>query len=268
MSFIQRFATIVIVIWVLLAMSAGSVTSLANQVDLNNLFSLPRWQFAGLFGYDDLGRSILGRVISGAKVSLLVAVSVTFITAIIGTIVGLLSGWFGGWLDDVIVRVMDVFLAFPGILLAIALAGLLGPGLNNVIIALSVTGWVGFARLTRAQVLTLRQREHIVAAHSLGSSTSFILSRHMLPLILAPLLVEASFSVAGAVIAEAGLSFLGLGVQAPHASWGGMLRDAVRYLLVAPHMTLAPAVMIMLVVFSINMLGDRLRDMLDIRLRD
>lgn len=268
MNSTQKFSLAIMVVWALLAVFASSLSLQANEAELTTMFDAPSMELAGLLGYDDLGRPILARLLSGAQVSLLVAFSVTLITAISGTTIGLLSAWTGGWLDTLIVRIMDVFLAFPGILLAIALAGLLGPGINNVIIALSVTGWVGFARLARVQALSLRQREHVQAAQALGSSTGFILSRHLLPLVLAPLLVEASFAIAGTVIAEAGLSFLGLGVQAPQASWGGMLRDGVRYMLVAPHMTLAPACMIMVVVFSVNILGDYLRDRLDIRLRD
>lgn len=268
MSRLQLSGVVVLCCWLLLALSGVWLASQANHIDLANMFATPVSNIDGLFGYDDLGRSILLRIISGAQVSLLVAVSVTLLTSVTGTLLGLLSGWFGGFIDTILVRLMDIFLAFPGILLAIALAGLLGPGIGNVIIALAVTGWVGFARLARGQVLSLRHREHVSAALSLGSRTPTILLRHILPLMLAPLLVEATFSIAGAVIAEAGLSFLGLGVQAPQASWGGMLRDAVRYLLVAPHMTIAPALTIMLVVLSVNMLGDNLRDRLDIRLRE
>jgi peptide/nickel transport system permease protein len=156
-------------------------------------------------------------------------------------------------------------MAFPGILLAIALAGLLGPGIGNLVIALSLVGWVGFARLARAQVLSLKQREHVQAAQALGSRTTDIIRRHLVPLIAAPLLVEATFAVAAVVIAESGLSFLGLGVQPPEASWGSMIRDGVRYLLVAPHLVLAPGLSLFLVVLSVNLLGDRWRDKLDVK---
>jgi peptide/nickel transport system permease protein len=160
---------------------------------------------------------------------------------------------------------IDIFLAFPGILLAIALAGLLGPGIDNVVIALTVVGWVGYARLSRAQVLSLKHREHVMAAEALGTRKHRIMLRHLLPLMSAPLIIEATFGVAAVVIAEAGLSFLGLGVQPPGASWGAMIRDGTRYLLVAPHMVLAPGMAIFIVVLSVNLLGDRLRDHLDIR---
>jgi peptide/nickel transport system permease protein len=166
----------------------------------------------------------------------------------------------------VIVQVIDIFLAFPGILLAIALAGLLGPGIDNVVMALAVVGWVGYARLSRAQVLSLKHREHVMAAESLGSARVRIMIRHLLPLMAAPLIIEATFGVAAVVIAEAGLSFLGLGVQPPGASWGAMIRDGTRYMLVAPHLVLAPGAAICAVVLSVNLLGDSLRDRLDKRL--
>jgi peptide/nickel transport system permease protein len=196
----------------------------------------------------------------------MVAIAVISVSLCLGTLIGLCSAWFGGWLDLTIVRLIDIFLAFPGLLLAIALAGLLGPGIENVVIALSVVGWVGFARLARAQTLSLKQREHVLAARALGASTPRILLRHILPLLLTPLLIEATFGVAGIVIAEAGLSFLGLGVQPPAASWGSMIRDGTAYLLVAPHMVLAPGLALLLVVLAVNLLGDRLRDRLDVRL--
>ncbi|MBT3059949.1 MAG: ABC transporter permease, partial [Candidatus Thiodiazotropha sp. (ex Lucina pensylvanica)] len=194
------------------------------------------------------------------------AVGVVGFSALAGSLVGLLAGYHGGWLDLLLVRVIDIFLAFPGILLAIALAGVMGPGIDNLIIALSVVGWVGYARLARGQVLSLKRRDHVMAAVALGSSRLTILRKHLLPLLMAPLIVEATFGMAGMVIAEAGLSFLGLGIQPPQASWGSMIRDGAGYMLMAPHMVLAPGVTIMLVVLSLNLLGDRLRDYLDIRL--
>ena len=182
-------------------------------------------------------------------------------------LIGSVSGYVGGRLDGFIVRVIDLFLAFPGILLAIALAGLLGPGIGNVVIALTAVGWVGFARLARAQVLSLKHREHVLAAQALGASQMRIIGWHLLPLMTAPLIVEATCGVASVVVAEAGLSFLGLGVQPPEASWGSMIRDGTRYLLVAPHMVIVPGVAMVVVVLSVNLLGDRLRDRLDVRSR-
>jgi peptide/nickel transport system permease protein len=185
----------------------------------------------------------------GARIAFLVGFGVVALSALVGVLVGGISAFAGGWVDLVLVRLIDVFLAFPGILLAIALAGILGPGIDNLIIALSVTGWVGYARLTRAQILALKERDHVTAARALGVGPGRILFRHLLPLALAPLIVEATFGIAGVVVAEAGLSFLGLGVQPPQASWGSMIRDGVGYMLVAPHLVIAPGIAIAWVVF-------------------
>ena len=231
---------------------------------LEKILVSPEWQ--AWLGYDDLGRSIADRIIMGARTSLLVALCVVSISLIAGTVIGIFAAWFGGWWDNLTVLVIDIFIAFPGILLAIALAGLLGPGIMNAVIALSIVGWVGFARLARAQTLTIKHRDHVDAARALGTGTARIALRHLLQLISAPLIIEATFAIAGTVIAEASLSFLGLGVQPPDASWGGMIRDGTRYMLVAPHMVLAPGLAIFLVVLSVNLLGDRLRDKMDVRL--
>jgi peptide/nickel transport system permease protein len=190
---------------------------------------------------------------------------VTLVTATVGISLGLISGYYGGLVDRTLMQITDVFLAFPGILLAIAFAAVLGAGLNNLILALCLTSWVGYARLTRAQALSMRQRQHVMAAESLGASVPRIMFKHMLPLLAAPLLVEATYSMAGLVIAEASLSFLGLGIQAPNASWGAMLRDGVRYMLVAPHYVLAVGLSLMSLVLAVNVLGDQLRDRLDVR---
>lgn len=256
----------VLLIWALAALGSGWFAVEANRIDLQLILQGPG--AAGLLGFDDLGRPILARLLAGAQTSFLVAFGVVSITAVAGTGVGLLAGYRGGWLDLVLVRVIDIFLAFPGILLAIALAGVMGPGLDNLVIALALVGWVGYARLARAQALSLKQREHVTAAVALGSSPAVILWRHLLPLMAAPLIVEATFGVAGMVIAEAGLSFLGLGIQPPAASWGSMIRDGAGYMLMAPHMVLAPGLAILLVVLSLNLLGDHLRDVLDIRLTE
>lgn len=256
---------IIIAGWCLLAISAGVLPLQPDTIILEKIL-VPPEQDAWL-GYDDLGRSIADRMILGARTSFIVAFVVVTISMMAGTLVGILAAWFGGWFDQFIVLIIDIFLAFPGILLAIALAGLLGPGIMNAVIALSVVGWVGFARLARAQALTVRQREHIMAARALGSGTATVTRRHVLPLITAPLIVEATFAVAGTVIAEAGLSFLGLGVQPPDPSWGSMIRDGTRYMLVAPHMVLAPGGAIFLVVLAVNLYGDRLRDRMDVHLK-
>jgi peptide/nickel transport system permease protein len=254
---------LVLALWALSALAGPWLPLAPDRIDLTRILDAPG---AGAWlGTDDLGRSVLDRLLVGARTSFVVALGVVLISALLGTLIGAAAGAAGGWTDLVIVRIIDVFLAFPGILLAIALAGLLGPGLGNVVIALAAVGWVGYARLARAQVLSLRGRDHVLAARALGVGGPRILFRHLLPLALAPLLVEATFGVAAIVIAEAGLSFLGLGVQPPAASWGSMIRDGVAYMLVAPHLVLAPGLALMLVVLAVNLAGDRLRDRLDVR---
>jgi len=251
--------------WLLMAIAGFFIGDNADNVHLNLFLASPNYQ--AWLGADELGRPVLERVILGAQTSLFVAVGVVFFSAIIGTSIGVLSGYLGGWFDRIVTKIIDVFLAFPGLLLAIALAAVLGPGIENVVFALVVVGWVGYARLSRAQTLSIRHREHILAARSLAVPTPIMLYRHVLPLILAPLGVEATFGIAGAVISEAGLSFLGLGVQPPDASWGSMIKEGTRYLLVAPHLVLAPGIALMLVVLAVNLMGDQWRDYLDVRSR-
>lgn len=258
-----RVPLAIILLWALVALLAPLLPLSPNAIDLPHILvsgSPDEWM-----GYDDLGRPIFDRLLVGARTSFLVAVAVVGISLIIGSLLGTVGAYVGGWLDLILVRVIDVFLAFPGILLAIALAGVMGPGIDNVVIALSVVSWVGYARLARAQVLSVKERDHVHAAVAIGTSPSHIITRHLLPLISAPLIVEASFGMASVVIGEAGLSFLGLGVQPPAASWGSMIRDGTRYMLVAPHMVIAPGAALMGVVLASNVLGDRLRDWLDVK---
>jgi len=254
---------LIVGLWALAALVGPWLPLAPDRIDLPRILADPG--AAAWLGTDDLGRPVFDRLLVGARTSFVVAVGVVLVSALVGTAIGATAGFIGGWPDLVIVRIIDVFLAFPGILLAIALAGLLGPGLGNVVIALVAVGWVGYARLARAQVLSLRSRDHVLAARALGVRGRRILVRHLLPLTLAPLLIEATFGIAAVVIAEAGLSFLGLGVQPPASSWGTMIRDGVAYMLVAPHLVLAPGVAIMLVVLAVNLVGDRLRDRLDVR---
>ena len=250
--------------WALLSVLAQHLPLQPDHIQLASILAPPGE--GALLGHDDLGRSIGERMIVGARTSFLVSVWVVSLSLLAGTLLGTATAYHGGWWDRIAVLFVDVFLACPGILLAIALAGLLGPGIDNVVIALTIVGWVGYARLSRAQVLSLKHREHVQAAEALGSSKWRIIRKHLLPLMLAPLIVEATFGIAAVVIAEAGLSFLGLGVQPPGASWGAMIRDGTRYMLVAPHMVMVPGIAIFAVVLSVNLLGDRLRDKLDIRM--
>lgn len=249
--------------WLMLALVAPWLPLHPQQITLPQILQPPTMD--AWLGYDELGRPILDRLIMGASTSFFVAFFVVIISLSVGTLIGTFSAWIGGYFDLIIVRIMDIFLAFPGLLLAIALSGLLGPGIENVVIALSIVGWVGFARLARAQTLSVKQREHVLAALALGARTPRILYYHILPLLIAPLTIEATFNIAGVVIAEAGLSFLGLGIQPPNASWGSMIRDGTQYMLVAPHLVLAPGIALLLIVLSVNMLGDQLRDWLDVK---
>lgn len=220
------------------------------------------------FGTDELGRDIFSRILYGARISLAVAISVVSISLTVGLILGGLAGFYGRWTDMVInVYVMNAFLALPGILLAIAFVAFLGPGLLNLILALSIGGWVGYARLVRAQVLAVKSREYVEAARALGASDLRIFVHHILPNILQPIIVQAAIGMAGAVLAEATLSFLGLGIPPPAPSWGGMLNDARSHLFDSPHLVIFPAIAVMLCVLSFNFIGDALRDYLDPRTR-
>ncbi|NOS96502.1 MAG: ABC transporter permease [Methylotenera sp.] len=260
------FAYSILGLW-LIAVLAGHLLQLnPNAIDLNVILNNPsanHW-----FGADDLGRDVLARILSGVEVSFFVALVVTVITMSVGVLVGVLAGFYGGKVDAALMQITDVFLAFPGILLAIAFAAVLGPSLTNLIMALCLTGWVSYARLTRGQTMSLRNRQHVLAAQSLGASVPRLLFRHILPLLASVLVVEATYSLASVMIAEASLSFLGLGIQAPNASWGAMLRDAVRYMLVAPHYVLIVGGCLMSLILAINLSGDYLRDKLDVRNED
>ena len=255
--------TTILLIWGTTAFFGPLLPLSPDTIDLTNILTPP--EAKNWLGFDEVGRPILDRLIIGARTSFIVAISVVSLGVFIGGILGVTSGFYRGWVDNLFVRIIDVMLAFPGLLLAIALAAALGPGLSNVIVALGIVGWVGYARLARGQVLSLREADHVLAAQAIGASPVRIIFHHLLPLVLAPLIVEASFGVANAIVAEAGLSFLGLGVQPPEASWGSMIRDGTRYMLVAPHLVIFPGLALVFVVLAANLLGDWLRDTLDIK---
>ena len=251
----------------LLVLSA-SLASVLTSYDprtqnLSAGLSAPSWRHP--CGQDKLGRDLCARLLYGARISLLVGVVSVAVPLAVGTAVGAVSGYRGGWWDELLMRLTDMVLAFPGILLALALMAILGPSILNVMIALCIVGWVGYARLTRGLVLVAREMEYVTAARATGAASGYILLWHILPNIAGPLIVQATFSLAGVIVAEAGLSFLGLGVQPPTPSWGAMLNEGRVFLVLAPHLTIFPGGAIMLAVLGCNLLGDGLRDLLDPR---
>jgi len=237
-----------------------------SAIDLVHRLAGPSW--AHWCGTDELGRDILSRLLFGARLSLAVSVTVVTVSLGLGLAIGGVAGYFGGWLDTVLTVVaMNTFLALPGILLAIAFAAFLGPGFQNLVLALAIGGWAGYARLVRAQVLAVKEREFVEAARARGGGGGRIFFRHILPNMVQPLLVQAAIGMGGVILAEATLSFLGLGAPPPTPSWGAMLNDARGHLFDSPHLVVFPALAMALAVLSFNFLGDALRDYLDPRTR-
>lgn len=236
------------------------------HIDLATRLSPP--SLRQICGSDELGRDILSRLIYGSRISMLVGSCVVAASLGIGLIIGSLAGYYGGGIDRFVnVILMNAFMSFPGILIAIAFVAFRGPGIFNLILALSIGGWVGYARLIRAQVLAAREKEYVEAARALGATDLRILVRHILPNIIQPVIVQAAIGMAGAILAEATMSFLGLGVPPPTASWGAMLNDGRAHLFDAPHLVIFPAIAVMLAVLSFNFIGDALRDLMDPRSR-
>jgi len=237
-----------------------------DSIDLPSRLSSP--SAAHWAGTDELGRDTLSRLIYGSRISMLVGSSVVVTSLVLGLIIGSIAGYYGGRLDRFInIVVMNAFMSFPGILLAIAFVAFRGPGIFNLVLALSLGGWVGYARLVRGQVLAAREREFVEAARALGASDLRIIVRHILPNIIQPIVVQTAIGMAGAILAEGTMSFLGLGVPPPTASWGTMLNDSRAHLFDSPHLVLFPAAAVMLAVLSFNFIGDALRDYLDPRSR-
>lgn len=266
-SVLGRWALALALLLVLLALAAPWLAP-ADPTAQNLVIRLAGPSGSHWMGTDELGRDILSRVLFGARVSILVGASVVLGAGIVGLGIGSLAGYCGGWFDRLVnIVLINAFLSFPGILLAIAFAAFLGPGIGKVIFSLIVTGWAGYARLARAQILQAKEMEYVLAARSLGASPARILARHLLPNILQPVLVQATLGMAGAILAESTLSFLGVGVLAPMPSWGAMLNDARSHLFDAPHLVLFPALAVMLAVLAFNLLGDALRDWMDPRMR-
>lgn len=218
-------------------------------------------------GTDQLGRDVLSRMMYGARISLLIGLVVVGLASSIGTLVGLVAGYAGGWLDEGLMRLTDIFFAFPALILAMAISGALGPSLTNAMIAIAIVSWPVYARLVRAQVLSLREREYVEAARALGANASRIVWQHILPNTLAPLLVQASFDMGSAILSAAGLSFIGFGAQPPTAEWGVMISEGRNYIATQPWLSLFPGLAILFTVAAFNLIGDGLRDALDPRLR-
>jgi len=217
------------------------------------------------FGTDHLGRCILSRIIFGARVSLLVGLLVVSSSFVLGLAIGTLSGYYGGWLDEIVMRVVDAFLAFPSLLLALGIAGLFGAGFMNLVIALITVDWAGYARLARGSVLTVKEQDYIKAAKGLGAGDMHVILRHVIPNIISPLIVMATIGMGYVILSAAGLSFLGFGVQPPTPEWGSMLSEGKTYIRSVPYIMIFPGIAIMLTVMAFNYLGDELRDLLDPR---
>jgi peptide/nickel transport system permease protein len=257
-----RTGVIIVAIAVMMAI-AGPLMSPFDPAAQQLSLRLDGPSAAHWFGLDELGRDVLARVLSGARISLLVGLIVVGVSSVVGTVMGAVAGYFGGIIDEIISRTIDILLAFPGLLLAIAIVAVLGPSLVNVVFALTIIGWVGYARLVRGQALRVRELEYVVAARASGAGTRRILVHHIIPAVLPAVAVQATLGMGGAILSEAALSFLGLGVQPPTPSWGTMLSYGRAHLLDAPHVTIFPGIAIAVLVLGFNFLGDGLRDRLD-----
>lgn len=248
----------------LMALGAQVLTPYSpSQYDLTQKLLSPSSHH--LLGTDGTGADVWTLLVYGARLSLRIAFVVVFASAIIGGLIGSLAGYFGGWVDQILMRIIDMLYAFPGFLLALAIVAFLGPGVNNLILALTVTGWTAYARLIRAEIQSLKTKEFITAARALGASHVTIIVRHLWPNLVSLLCVQATFGLAATVVNEAGLSFLGLGAPAHQPSWGSLLGSGRKYLIQAPHVSLFPGVAIMLLVLSFNLIGDGLRRKLNPR---
>jgi peptide/nickel transport system permease protein len=266
-SVLARFGFAIAALLIIAALAAPLIAP-ANPSAQNLAARLQSPSHSHWMGTDELGRDIFSRILYGARISLFVSICVVLGCGLTGLTLGMLAGYRGGIFDRIVnLFFINAFLSFPGVLLAIAFAAFFGPGIGKVILALIITGWAGYARLARAQVLKAKELEFVLAAKSLGASNTRILLQHLLPNILQPVLIQATIGMAGAILAEATLSFLGLGVLAPLPSWGSMLNDARSHLFDAPHMVIFPALAIMVAVLAFNLLGDALRDWMDPRMR-
>jgi peptide/nickel transport system permease protein len=258
---------IIVLLFVSIAILAPLISPYPpNEGDLKKRLEPPSKEY--LLGTDPLGRDLLSRVIYGARISLQIQVVAVFIAMVIGTLLGMVGGYYGGKFDHLIMRLMDILLAFPGIFLAISIIAVLGPGLTNLMLAAGIYSIPQFARIVRGSVLSLKEKEFIEAARAVGENDFNILFRYLLPNSMAPIIIQTTLRMATVLLTASGLSFLGLGVQPPTAEWGAMLSNARAYLITAPHVATVPGLAIMLVVMGFNLFGDGLRDSLDPRLKD
>ncbi|MCX7721007.1 MAG: ABC transporter permease [Dictyoglomus thermophilum] len=255
----------IVIFFVIVALSAQYISPYPwNEVDLSRALQSPSWEHP--LGTDEFGRDILSRIIYGTKISLQFAFFAQLISISLGTVLGLIAGFYGGWIDDLIMRIVEILFAFPFLLFVIAVVSTLGTGIQNLYIAVAIIGWAGVSRIVRGQVLSLRERDFIASAQAIGASTWRILFKHILPNALSPVIIEATLGMGGMIMLEAGLSFLGLGVQAPTPSLGSMVQAGLAYLRSCWWYPVAPGLVIMIIVFGFNLLGDGLRDALDPRL--
>ncbi|MFI2664248.1 ABC transporter permease [Micromonospora carbonacea] len=260
-----RVALLVSVLFVVVGVAAPLLVPQDPNAQNLGARLLPPLSDGHLLGTDLLGRDVLSRLIMGTRVALIVALVAVTVSVLIGVVVGLVSGYYGGWVDSVLMRIIDAWLAFPFLLLAIAIVAILGPGLRNVIIALIASGWVLYVRLVRGETLSLREREFVASARMLGVGTVAIMVKHILPNIFAPIMVVATLEIGVVIVTEASLSFLGLGVDAAQPTWGSMLADGKAYVATAWWLALLPGLMIFLIALAVNIVGDALRDLLDPR---
>ncbi len=259
------FGLIMVAIFIFLAIFAP-LLSPVDPIKQNIQASLTPPSADFWLGTDKLGRDILSRILYGTRISLSVGLAVVFGAGSFGVLVGLVAGYMGGWVDEVIMRITDIFFAFPSLILAMSIAGALGPSLVNALIAVGVVSWPIYARLIRGQVMVLREQEFVVAAQAIGAPSPRIILRHLLPNTLAPLLVQASFDMGGVILSVAGLSFIGFGAQPPTPEWGVMISEGRNYITTQWWLTAMPAAAILLLVAAFNLIGDGLRDLLDPRL--
>ncbi|HLR74886.1 MAG TPA: ABC transporter permease [Virgibacillus sp.] len=273
--FKSKTGTLGLIIVLLVVLTAPLASVLAphdpGYMDASNMLAPPAWSEGGsmehILGTDNLGRDILSRIIYGTQVSLLVGITSVVIAGIIGAIMGLISGYYGGFIDTVVMRLVDAFLAIPGILITLVILSIVGPGLWTLIIVLGVTNWVGYARIVRSEVLSVKEREYVKAAQSIGVRDAKIMMKHLLPNVASSFIVVSTLSVASTIIAEASLSFLGMGIQPPTVSWGIMLNSGKDYLAESWWVATFPGLAITFTTLGIIFLGDWLRDVLDPRIQ-